>query len=191
MIWLIAIVYIIWRIAQLLLHRGQSGVNFTKLVTYFFLELLFAVIGLVGIGFIFAGESSSSLAGFAVIGGAICLIISGRIGLHVRKIAQGIDNQIPVAPTIGQRQLKISEMLTIGMFLIFIMSWPFYEGLAYWIAGIMYAFSIVLGVLAFAKAKKSKTDPATKKGIAWSVMIFNLFFIFLAIVMLISIASKI
>lgn len=189
MIWLIAIVYIIWRIVQFSLHRGQNSGNLGKLALYFVLELVFTVAGIVGVSFILSGPGAP-YAGHFVIAGVICLIISGRLGLHVHKIAQGTENQVPVPATPGQSQLKRAEILTIGMFIVFIMSWPFYQGMAYSIAAVMYALSLVLGILSFRNAKKSTKDPLSKKAVALSVILFNSFFIFLSVIMLIAILGK-
>jgi len=114
----IAAVYIIFRIAYFLLaHKNLERQTLNKLLGYLTLEISLAIIGIMGVVVLFAGnEINPTLKWLRLIVGAICLIASARVGLYVKRLARGELDQ----PT--KTRMPSSKLLTFTSFFCFIVA---------------------------------------------------------------------
>lgn len=189
----LVVFYVLFRIIYFAIgHKGQDRQTLGKMIMFLVLEIVLVIAGIMAVvPVIFGGiGDNTALAYTMLIGGVICLIASGRVGMYIRKLGLGTGSEVSNINPIGKKQLMLAKTLTALSFIAYIFAWPFYQALFKSWAALIYAVCVVCAIFAIRFANKSRSVQGVKKSTVWSLIIFSCLLAVLSGFMLLGIASK-
>ncbi len=189
----LGLIYLIFRIVQFLIsHKGQNTEEIGKIIGFFILELVLAIVGIIGVAAVFSDVSggNDALLGLFIVLGVACLIASGRVGIYVRKLSKG-TTEVSNANPDAKKRFGMAKILATVSFLTLIPAWQFYQASFKSWAALIYTISLLCAILAIRSANQSRSDQYIKRISIWGLIVFGCFIAILAVFMLLGITMKV